>query len=68
MGTGGGDSRTFLNKFSGQNTVSGPVLNFMQVTVAKAGNLWTVTAAYKEGEDPFVVDKLETCLKSFYVK
>ncbi|MFA5793044.1 MAG: hypothetical protein WC897_04215 [Candidatus Gracilibacteria bacterium] len=68
IGAPGGETRTLFNQFTGKNTSSGPTLNFIQMTVAKADNSWTVTASYREGEDEFVIAKLLATVKSFTLK
>lgn len=64
----GADSATILNTFSGKNTTSGPTLEFMQVVLTKADKAWTVTASYRDDEDAFTVEKMQTMLNSFAVR
>ena len=60
-------SNSVINTFEGKNEASEPTLIFMQTYLTKGDQAWTATASYQEGEDPFVVQALETMLKSFTV-
>lgn len=61
----GAESKTILSTFEGKNSSSGPSLIFMQVCLTKAEDAWTVTASYRDGEEPFTVEELDTMLRSF---
>ncbi len=65
---GGAASKTSLSKFEGKNESSGPLLNFMQVSLTSGSEALVATATYRSGEDEFTVEELETMLKSFSVK
>lgn len=61
----GAESKTTLSTFEGKNDTAGPTLDFMQVTLTKGDKAWTVTATYRNGEDVFTVEKMDTILRSF---
>lgn len=62
---GNSTSISYLNTFLGKNSTSSPTLSFMQVYLTKGDRAWTATATYMPSEDDFVVDRMETMLKSF---
>lgn len=68
MDIAGASSKTLLNTFSGKNETSAQTLDFMQLYLTKGDNAWTVTATYRPDEDLFVIQKLDTMLRSFAVK
>ncbi len=63
-----GSSNSFINTFEGKNGASEPTLVFKQAYLTMGDQAWTATATYEEGEDPFVVQALETMLKTFTLK
>lgn len=65
---GNGSSNSFLSTFRGKNGASEPTLEFKQVYLTKGDQAWTATATYEEGEDPFVIQTLETMLKTLTLK
>lgn len=68
LSVAGATSASLLNTFTGKNKTSGPTLNFMQTYLTKGDRAWTVTASYSPDEDPFVIEKLDTMLRSFTLK
>lgn len=61
-------STTLLNTFTGKNETDGPSLTFMQTYLTKGDKAWTITATYSPDEDPFVIQKMDTMLRSFALK
>lgn len=68
MSVDGGDSQSTLNTFEGKIENTSTPLQFKQITVAKGDMAWIVTATYLSGEDEFVIERMETMLKSFTLK
>lgn len=68
LSIGGGDSKTTLFTFSGKNDTTSETLNFMQLALAKTDRTYIVTATYSPNEDEFVIERLETMLKSFELR
>lgn len=68
LSIGGGDSKTTLFTFSGKNDTTSETLNFMQLALAKTDRAYIVTATYSPNEDEFVIERLETMLKSFELR
>lgn len=68
LNVNGAESKTTLSTFEGKNSSSGPSLTFMQFCLSKADKAWTVTATYRDGEDPFTIEEIETMLRSFTLK
>lgn len=64
----GGNSKTLLNTFTGKNDTSSQTLNFVQVYLTKGDTAWTATGTYRTEEDPFVIQRLDTMLRSFTLK
>lgn len=64
----GAESNTILSTFEGKNETAGPTLNFMQTNLTKNDNAWTVTASYRPSEDVFVIEELDTMLRSFTLR
>lgn len=68
LSVGGGDSKTTLFTFSGKNNTTSETLYFMQLALAKTDRAYLVTATYSPNEDEFVIERLETMLKSFELR
>lgn len=61
-------STTYLNVFEGKNSADSATYRFMQTYIAKGTSTWVISATYEATEDEFVVEKMETMLKSFNLK
>jgi len=68
LSVAGATSNTLLNTFQGKNSTVGETLNFMQIYLTKGDKAWTVTGTYRPEEDSFVVEKIDTMLRSFTLK
>lgn len=62
---GSSDITTYLNTFEGRSSTSGPLLEFMQTYLVKGSDTWVITASYLPTEDSFVVESMDTMLRSF---
>ncbi|MFA6024577.1 MAG: hypothetical protein WC777_05225 [Candidatus Gracilibacteria bacterium] len=65
---GGAESKTMLSIFEGKNDNSGPKLRFMQITLTKGTEAWTVTGTARSGEDELILETIDTMLRSFTLK
>lgn len=61
-------STTYLNIFEGKNSADGETFRYMQTYIAKGTSAWIITGTYLSTEDEFVVERMETMLKSFNLK
>lgn len=64
----GGESQTLLTHFEGQNELTGPKLLFEQIYLVSGDETWTTTASYSPNEDEFVLERMNTMLRSFTLR
>lgn len=65
----GSPSQTILNTFEGKNDTRENTITFKQTYAAEGDTTWLITASYyAPTEDEFVIERLETMIKSFTVQ
>ena len=62
---GNASSVSSMKWFTGKTDTDQKTLHFIQTYLTEAEDAWIVTATHRPDEDPFVIERMETMLKSF---